>query len=79
MLPPRQSQGTSRSRRVSHHPPPHVRLLCPPLRCLRPNPPPPSQAGLAVEREVCGEARQAHAEPGTGRVWGKAGWVGTGS
>ena len=46
MLPPRQSQGTSRSRRVSHHPPPHVRILCAPLRCLRPNPPPP-QARLA--------------------------------
>lgn len=39
---------------------------------------PPSWVGLPVEREVCGEARQAHAEPGTGWVWGKTGWVGTG-
>lgn len=39
---------------------------------------PPSWIGLAVEREVCSEARQAHAEPGTGWVWGKTGWVGTG-
>lgn len=43
------------------------------------SPIPPGQAVWAVEREVCSEARQAHAEPGTGRVWGKAGWVGTGS